>query len=671
METLEIRALTYNDLPPVGPVMGTISGSGGTIGRGLDNVISLPDPMRLVSRQHVQFTLDSSGLFRVSNISSENTAYVNDEELLRGESRVLRHHDILVVGGYVLRVSYPGQGQGQRNAEPAPPSPPPAAVVPPQGRPAGGDFLSELLGPSTIAKIRSESPSVPVPAGADMGLGAGRGSGAGAGLPPGMVDPFALGRMKGPGESDPVKILNERGINPGSLDNKGDDLINGEYTQQMASDLFHDPLTNPDKRLSSNSGNDPLGRFDEAGSGMFDDILRGGGTDASVDVARMAIDHGLEIEGLIHLPDLQPATPTRTAPPQVAAEPPPQITAGATPSNELDTIDQLLSGLDEISRPLFESPLPEQSQQQPEPPQRNDATTVLSHVEDFGGVTQFLQALTFNTVEKKPDASPPQQKAEPITQRKVEPIPQRKVEPIPQQKAEPITQRKAEPIPQQRKAEPLPQQKTTPVPTSQPAEDELYKAFIEGLGVALPGREALDKNFMRMIGQLLRGYSQGALELLSNRTVVRRAVRVDVTMIAPERNNPLKFSPDVIVALGHLLGKNSHPGFMGSVEAVNNAFTDLRAHELGLISGMKSAFNYVMESLDPNLVDDGGSSFGGLFDGILSMRRRAQLWDAYGKYFQETKEGIADNFDAFFANAFRSAYEAAIEELQSGGGMGR
>ena len=54
---LEILGLTYNDLPPVVPVTGTISGDGATIGRGRENAIVLPDPRRVVSRQHLKFVL--------------------------------------------------------------------------------------------------------------------------------------------------------------------------------------------------------------------------------------------------------------------------------------------------------------------------------------------------------------------------------------------------------------------------------------------------------------------------------------------------------------------------------------------------------------------------------------------------------------------------------------
>jgi FHA domain-containing protein/type VI secretion system protein len=103
---LVLRALTYNDLPPVAPIVGTIHGDGGTVGRGSDNTVVLPDPMKVVSRVHLRFLPREEGLYRVLNVSSGNPAYVNGIELGPGAECPVVNDDEIIVGGYVLKADY-------------------------------------------------------------------------------------------------------------------------------------------------------------------------------------------------------------------------------------------------------------------------------------------------------------------------------------------------------------------------------------------------------------------------------------------------------------------------------------------------------------------------------------------------------------------------------------
>ena len=212
--------------------------------------------------------------------------------------------------------------------------------------------------------------------------------------------------------------------------------------------------------------------------------------------------------------------------------------------------------------------------------------------------------------------------------------------------------------------------KAAPPPAASADMAELYGAFIEGLGVELPGRSTLDKAFMKTLGQMMRGYAQGAVDLIAVRAIVKQAVRANVTLIAPERNNPLKFSSDGNAALLYLLGK-PFPGFMGPVEAIQNAFTDLRAHQVGVVSGMHSALNHVLHCFDPATIGGGESAAPGLLEQALPSRRKARLWDAYERYFETMRENVADRFQDFFGAAFVKAYEDAISALQSGERAGR
>lgn len=236
--------------------------------------------------------------------------------------------------------------------------------------------------------------------------------------------------------------------------------------------------------------------------------------------------------------------------------------------------------------------------------------------------------------------------------------------------AEPATtkpSRRKTPAPEKARAVPSKAKKAA-APPSQEAE-ALYQAFIEGLGLdGLPGREAMDSDFVRLVGQLFRRYVQGTLDLMASRAVIKQEVRANVTLIAPERNNPLKFSPDATVALMHLLGRRI-PGFIGPDEAVEQAFLDLRAHQLGIVSGMQSALNHVLDRFSPDKIGD-EKPVQGMFGDVLSLWRKARLWDDYGRYFHKTRESAGDYFQSFFGSAFLEAYEKAISNVLPGEGDG-
>jgi len=200
------------------------------------------------------------------------------------------------------------------------------------------------------------------------------------------------------------------------------------------------------------------------------------------------------------------------------------------------------------------------------------------------------------------------------------------------------------------------QMETTVAPAPDSALASLQAALLEGLNLKeLPANRRLDADLMRTLGALLRSAIGGTLDLMAARATIKREVRANVTVIAPLRNNPLKFSPDADVALQYLLGRQ-FPGFMGAQEAIDEAFADLHSHQMGVVSGMRSALSLVLERFDPNTITR-NSDTRGLIDSLLAMGRKARLWDAYKRYFENTREQAVDRFQEFFGAAFVDAYE--------------
>jgi FHA domain-containing protein len=194
------------------------------------------------------------------------------------------------------------------------------------------------------------------------------------------------------------------------------------------------------------------------------------------------------------------------------------------------------------------------------------------------------------------------------------------------------------------------------------APDALARAFAEGLGLPEMADVPLDEARMRLIGQLLAEATRGAVELLQARAAVKREMRAEVTMIVARENNPLKFSPAVEVALRHLLGAPAR-GFLPPADAMRDAFDDLRAHQLGVMAGMRSALEGVLERFDPAVLESQLVRRSSLAD-LIPASRKSRLWELFQQLYGQLSKEAADDFDELFGKAFRRAYEAHIDQLR-------
>jgi len=187
----------------------------------------------------------------------------------------------------------------------------------------------------------------------------------------------------------------------------------------------------------------------------------------------------------------------------------------------------------------------------------------------------------------------------------------------------------------------------------------LLAAFLEGANVqSLNVQGGLTPDMMRTMGHLVYHAVAGAMTLISARQITKREMGAEVTMIVPKGNNPLKFLPTPEAALMQILGPKM-PGFMSSVDAMQDAFDDLRAHEVGVIAGTRAALSAVLRRFDPKALEERLGS-GGLFDNLVPATRRAKLWAAFEAQFNEVYREAEDDFNKLFGEAFIRAYEAEV-----------
>ncbi|WP_269759909.1 type VI secretion system-associated FHA domain protein TagH, partial [Variovorax sp. E3] len=216
----------------------------------------------------------------------------------------------------------------------------------------------------------------------------------------------------------------------------------------------------------------------------------------------------------------------------------------------------------------------------------------------------------------------------------------------------------APPPPVQRPAAPPPQRTAS--------DDELLAAFLRGLASTHQPPEMLTPGLMERIGSMLRSATEGTLQLLLTRQEFKREVRAEVTMIAAQANNPLKFSPTVEVALAHLLGPGVR-GFMPPEAAMRDAFDDLRAHQFGVMVGMRAALAHVIARFEPAELEKKISAKSAL-DALFSANRKAKLWDQFVALYGGIASEAEDDFHSLFGKAFLEAYEEQMARLKSASG---
>jgi type VI secretion system FHA domain protein len=136
---------------------------------------------------------------------------------------------------------------------------------------------------------------------------------------------------------------------------------------------------------------------------------------------------------------------------------------------------------------------------------------------------------------------------------------------------------------------------------------------------------------------------------------------VPLTRIRPVENNPLKFCVDVQEALYSMLVKPGE-GFLSPVEAFDEAFSDIKAHQMAMMAGMRAAFDNMMQRFDPQALQEE-------FDHELRRSRvfqhlnKTKYWEMLGERYKQMKSDADDSFHRMFGEEFASAYEEQMQRL--------
>lgn len=552
---------------------------GGTIGRGTDNNLVLPDNDRTISRLQAIVHVDAQGECRITNRGSVTRVVLNDIPLERGRQVELQDGDILGIDDYRIEVSelihdtQPVSRMAASMQQQTRPAISPAAVPAAESKPA-----------STAPRGKSESTAVPTEIWdslmQEFSISDSISSNRAKPQPAASYDPFSQPAAPERNTDDPLAMFNDadpkldrQNVDPDSL--FADEALFKK--ESIFDDVTPSALVPPDEHTPSQPK-------DEA-SDELDPLALFGGS-ASAPAARN--DDPLGLMGGA------PLTP-----------PDEKIAETQEPAPQEDVLAE---------SPLFAPEPQEQAPAEEEQPARPD----------YAGFTM-----------PTPQAVARSNAQTPKGRLRIDPV---------QNAASTSSAHSAE------KGEVL--------------QGELLDALLEGMGLSeMQPVPQFDRENMRQLGQILGMFSQGTVALLSSRSILKRGVKADMTMVLDDANNPFKLLPTGKTVLIQMFG-TPMPGFMPPTKSVRDALIDLQAHQLGMISGIRAIIAAMLQSFNPEQLEEQAKQNGMTSRLALPGSRKAALWDYFVRSYGETAGEIEDDFHTLFGEAFLHAYDMEVNQYK-------
>ncbi|WP_034948196.1 type VI secretion system-associated FHA domain protein TagH [Erwinia oleae] len=587
---------------------------GGTVGRGPKNNLVLPDDKRTISRLQALVHINAEGECRITNRGNVTQVHLNDIPLARGRQVELQEGDVLTIDEYRIQVSELSASVPQAAPVVQPvvaqqPAPQPAAT---ESTPAAipseiWDSLAQEF--SITDNLSSRSKPAPV-----------------------SGNPLTEGPTPDRNPVDPLAQFSSADLNLDRRESTPDALFNEDplFKQQSIFDdstpstLLQQPAATPQQPVKGHDEVDPLALFGGGGGAPQqthrDDplgLMMGNAVPLTPPEGQTAkqTDNDVNLQGgtsstaIPAQPDALNNSPLFDAQPDALNNSPlfaaqPDALSNSPLFNEPQEAGQRTPPADELPQA---SPLFEERAAQP----------------DYGGITlPTPQAVARNT-------TPP-----PKGRLRIDPV--------------------SEPVSHQASA----------ASSGDMLEGELLDALIGGMGLNdLQPTPRFDRDSMQELGQMLSMFSQGTVALLSSRSILKRGVKAEMTVILDEANNPFKLLPSGKSVLMQMFGSRM-PGFMPPKQSVRDALVDLQAHQLGMIAGIRAIIASMLQSFNPQQLEEEARQEGITSRLSLPGSRKAALWDHFTKRYGETAGEIEDDFHTLFGEAFLHAYDMEVNQYK-------
>jgi type VI secretion system protein ImpI len=153
---------------------------------------------------------------------------------------------------------------------------------------------------------------------------------------------------------------------------------------------------------------------------------------------------------------------------------------------------------------------------------------------------------------------------------------------------------------------------------------------------------------------------EGMMDVLRARAEIKNTFRLPVTIIQRSENNPLKFAATPDEAMQKIMASPS-AAFLSGTAAFDDAFDDIRCHQMAMLAGVRAAFESLLAHFNPERFEyeaDGGtkrSAFGG----------KGRYWEKYRENFEGLMKNPDECFRRLFGDEFARAYEEQLSRLKS------
>ncbi|KQX38479.1 type VI secretion system-associated FHA domain protein TagH [Variovorax sp. Root434] len=630
-----------------------LAAPGGTIGRSPDNHLVLPDEQRQISRLQATVRFDDDGVAVLRNMSAVLPISVNGRSLAHEQEARVADGDRVAIGSYVLEAASPLRAPPVTAAAPVQPLQPLSMAAPPMAAPVSAspvdallpssgasDVFADLFGEGALP-IGDTQPTVAMP------------------TPPRQAPPPAPAPVAAPAPSEsfaaplqpsappppPPPPKTSPSLASSQIPSAADwDAILANAPRRVDSTPapMPDPMAHEPFELPSQARRNPV------------DPLAELNPDAANDMSDMALKRGVDPLSFFAA-DESAHSPLSDPRPTALAHTDPLLPGDTHPA--LDLLQN--------NRPAVQGYS-----------QSNHAREVAAQFRPPNPVAMPAPAPAPAPVVEpvKVEAPPPPPAPVPPPPAPPPPSPPVVVQGSPPAPppvvAPPVAAVVAEPA-----AAPVATAAAGAAATQQPAAQQqpaapsssseaLFKAFLEGAGVPeVTGQQPLDIEAMQRLGRIMRAFTDGTIDLLSSRAMLKREVRAEITMIVDEENNPFKILPNGRAVLMQMFGARM-PGFLPPEAAVHDALGDLQSHQLGMVAGMRAALLTLLKRFDPAALNSATPHDGGLGEKLLPGGREARLWRELQQLHTETTAAVEDDFQAVFGRAFQQAYDKEMERLK-------
>jgi type VI secretion system protein ImpI len=150
----------------------------------------------------------------------------------------------------------------------------------------------------------------------------------------------------------------------------------------------------------------------------------------------------------------------------------------------------------------------------------------------------------------------------------------------------------------------------------------------------------------------------GVMDVLRARAEIKNTFRLPVTVIQRSENNPLKFALGTDEAIRKILAPPD-PAFLTGPAAFDDAFDDIRCHQMAMLAGVRAGFDAVLRHFDPEHFDREGEGSRYGFGG------KGKHWERYREHYQSLVSDPDGCFRRLFGDEFARAYEEQLARLKS------